>query len=307
MIKYFFIGLLIFFSNIILFAQPPFNGLGDGSKNNPYQIWTLDDLMELRDSTKHIFSVWSQNKHFRLMQDINDTLREMVCWFFEGHFYGGGHKINVAMIYNPPLSYDGGFFAQIGSGGSIDSLTLYGYGTDGVVIVGNISSSPNSTVINCTNNVDFHITYYDGGAGIVGFNLGATILNCVNNGSITGVDRIGGIVGENSGTVNNCLNNGRITATSWKANSSFSGVGGIIGTIANYHGGVSNNINIGTIKGQGQVGGIIGSIRDLKSNPVTNNSNFGVVVGEEDTGCIVGRNNGGNISNNHYDKQMCGE
>jgi len=40
---------------------------------------------------------------------------------------------------------------------------------------------------------------------------------------------------------------------------------------------------------------------------ITNNSNFGVVVGEEDTGCIVGRNNGGNISNNHYDKQMCGE
>ena len=25
-----------------------------------------------------------------------------------------------------------------------------------------------------------------------------------------------------------------------------------------------------------------------------------------DTGCIVGINNGGTVTNNHYDKQMCG-
>jgi len=62
------------------------------------------------------------------------------------------------------------------------------------------------------------------------------------------------------------------------------------------------------VKGIKSVGGIIGVIIGNAGINIFNNSNFGVVIGEEDTGCIVGRNNsGGNISNNHYDKQMCGE
>jgi len=31
------------------------------------------------------------------------------------------------------------------------------------------------------------------------------------------------------------------------------------------------------------------------------------VRGTSNVGCIVGKNNGGTLTNNHYDKQMCGE
>jgi hypothetical protein len=63
--------------------------------------------------------------------------------------------------------------------------------------------------------------------------------------------------------------------------------------------------------GNNNVGGIVGYVDRLSSgntlSTITDNSNFGVVIGEEDTGCIVGRRIGGIITNNHYDKQMCGE
>ena len=52
-----------------------------------------------------------------------------------------------------------------------------------------------------------------------------------------------------------------------------------------------------------------GTVGLLSAGTVENNFNFGVVVGDSEVGCIVGKNNGGsgNIINNHYDKQMCGE
>jgi len=353
--KFIFCFLLsMLFSSVVIFAQPPFGDYtGDGTANNPYKMYTKDHLYELRDTIWSDYvkisaggTMWHKGKYFRLMQDITDTVK-FTLFAFDGHFNGGGNKITVAITLD--LVYgDETFFCFLYSGGSIDSLTFDGY-TDGLSgIAGYVAPAhymnlhPASVVSNCTSNVTIN-TIYSTVGGIVYSNSG-TVIKCVNNGSITGVDRIGGVVGSNgmTGLIINCLNTGRITATSWTPNSIASGVGGIVGTISNgsWNGstdGVFNNVNIGGIEGVGHVGGIIGLVRGMSpATPITNNlnygfvkganrvggivgwifnagvaivnnSNFGVVVGEEDTGCIVGKNDGGAISNNHYDKQMCGE
>jgi len=206
------------------------------------------------------------------------------------------------------------------------------------------NSYPASVVSNSTSNVIINAI---GGAGGIARSNRGTVINCVNNGSIDGKNGIGGIVGsnENEGIVINCLNTGRITATNSGSNvssiignpTSSNGVGGIIGYTGNGCKSIFGNINTGTIEGQGMVGGIIGTLGgSFMATPVINNFNYGfvkginkvggivgwcsrtagivsnnfnsgVVVGGEDTGCIVGKNEGSNISNNHYDKQMCGE
>jgi len=349
-IKFVYFTLLLLISiNVKLFSQ--FGG-GTGTKNDPYLIYNKSHFQELSDSTEsdwlRIPTKWANDKHFRLTQDIDNvtrTITNLPLFTHNGGFHGGGNKITVAMHHLWSINYDDSPFAS--AYGVYDSLIVDGYiinGGAGIVYGVNAAawdnSYPASVVSNSTSNVTITSEYgYIG--GIASSNSG-TVINCVNNGSVTGVNIIGGIVGENLRQVTNCVNNGRITATNSGTNTNIleqptvaNGVGGIIGTgYAN-----SNNINLGTVEGQGMVGGIIGVTNGPPGGPTTpitnnfnygfvkgtnrvggvvgwvatggvnisNNSNFGVVVGEEDTGCIVGKNSGGNISNNHYDKQMCGE
>jgi len=333
---------LIVFFNASLFAQCPFDDcINDGlTKATAYEIWTKAHLIELNDSADSIgppyYMSWVQGKHFRLMQDIKD-INQPISGLPNAYFYGNGKTITVAMDV---IGYGGLLGAHY-----IDSLTVNGYINVQYQLQATAAGIGGAiTITHCTSNVIIHLhnATMAGGIASVCVNNG-TISNCVFNGSITGLNRLGGIVGSNDGTVINCVNNGRITATNSGSNTNLggqptsnNGVGGIVGHTTNGCQSVFGNINTGTIEGQGMVGGIVGTVRALPSAliisnlnygfvkgtnkvggivgwifnagvAISNNSNFGVVVGEEDTGCIVGKNNGGNISNNHYDKQMCGE
>ena len=327
------------FSNELLFAQPyPFgDSINDGlTKETAYQIWTKEHLMELGDSINNIEwgkINWTTDKHFRLMQNI-DNFTESIGWaIFLGYFHGGGKKITVAIVNDPTSNPYIGPSLFGASYGTIDSLIVDGFmdNINGGIVSGNAN---NGSITNCVNNAN--VSY----SGIARSNSGI-ISNCINNGSITGIDRIGGIAGDNNGQIINCINTGKITATNSTGDNIFSGVGGIVGTSANGHQDISNCINIGTVEGQGYVGGIVGLVRGMSPpappSPITNCinyglvtgtngvggiignmfnsfinitncSNFGVVRGNSNVGCIAGeRNNGGTLINNHYDKQMCGE
>jgi len=161
--------------------------------------------------------------------------------------------------------------------------------------------------------------------GIVGVNeqggAGGQIINCINNGKIIASilggsvsSGVGGIAGVryNAGSVvlSGNINNGVVEGQN--------NVGGIIGRVtgvpvASIPVFVTDNVNNGFVKGSTAVGGIIGSSGHFDAAGfynvnIFNNFNSGVVMGVSETGCIVGRNVvGGTISNNHYDKQMCGE
>ena len=324
--KIIFLSTVIIFSNIILFSQS-FGG-GDGlSKATAYEIWTKAHLEELGNLLSDIYYN-SSGKHFCLMTDIDGITQTIGYYHFNGHFHGNGKTITVNM--------ETSLFSVLGIGGSIDSLTVNGTISNGVagIVVANMSGS---TISNCINNATIigSVNYSIATGGITGSNRGI-ILNCVNNGSVSSDDWIGGIAGENQAQIISCINTGKITATnSGTVSSSNTGVGGIVGS-SQARNSILNSINIGTVSGQGVVGGIQGNFVGTPINPasitncinygfvkgpsrvggivgdvragvrITGCSNFGVVSGDSETGCIVGINNGGTLTNNHYDKQMCG-
>ena len=288
---------------------------------------------------------WHCDKHFRLMQDIDAITQTECLSLFNGYFHGSNKKITllntngypfISMLYGTvdSLIVDG-YINNGGAaivGGVATSSAVINYCTSNVTIsidingfgVGGVVGLNMGVVINCVNNG--YISVYgmiDMIGGVVGRNdAGGHIINCVNSGKITTINSgyntgltgqptsnngVGGIVGSHpnatGGSIRNNINTGSVEGQDM--------VGGIVGVIVGSGGmspptSITNNLNYGFVKGNKIVGGVASWVFSGIIN-ISNNSNFGVVVGEEDTGCIVGRNNGGILINNHYDKQMCGE
>jgi len=345
---------LFLFSNIFLFAQsfttiPGTDGL---SKATAYQIWTKEHLIELGDSinsyNSHLiyppsgYANWCAEKHFRLMTDIDNVNQSIGLRYFYGHFHGGGNKITVAIeagTYNDPYTAPATFSA-LAHNGTIDSLTVagyinsypieYGYSTTAGgagITSGIISSNYGGGVTNCISNVVINITPADEncGGGIAGGNQG-TIINCINNGDITGVNQVAGIAGANMGPIINCINTGKITAIN-----SVEGAGGIAAASTSYTSYIYNCINLGDVEGQSFVGGIagfeiisaitycinygyikgtnaVGGICGLRGynynnqGTISNCVNAGVVEGSSDVGSITGKENKKNATLRYYNK-----
>lgn len=117
---------------------------------------------------------------------------------FKGTFDGKGHTISGIYIDN-----------------NSKNQGLFGYLEDGTIQ--NLSVT------------DSYIKADDLVGSIVGYNVGGKVLNCSNNGEVTGIGNmafVGGIVGSNrrGGTVSNCSNSGTVTGTE---DGAF--VGGIVG------------------------------------------------------------------------------
>jgi ABC-type Co2+ transport system permease subunit len=126
------------------------------------------------------------------------------------------------------------------------------------------------------------------GAGISYQNNG-TISHCINNGSVSGVDRVAGIVSENTslGKVISCINTGKITATNSGINIFFTGVAGIV--VTSQFGSIFNCINLGNVEGQDYVSGIQVDAVGTALNPslITNCINAGYVKGNKYVGGIL--------------------
>jgi len=303
-----------------------------------------DSVNNATTNTRH--NNWSRYKYFVLMQDIIDTVRTMMIGgtpsnhnigCFQGNFNGQNFKIVLGIDNKDGTRYTA-LFRGISNNSIISNLTTEGYViTDNHIVAGVVANTVTggTTIINVTNNCDVSGEIQVG--GIIANGLSTLVSNCTNNGKIfssgfyaggiSGISEYtinsvnngeiiasataGGITGANGSHVINCINNGKIYSDST--------AGGIVGLDGRFGNNtiISNNINYGFVNSYYNAGGIVGLIYILSwETIVSNNSNFGVVIGEEDTGCIIGRDDSGMppffrlraiISNNHYDKQMCGE
>ena len=301
--KYFvFFLLLINFFNVLLFAQnPPFNGNGDGTVGNPFQLWTKDHLIELYDSSysdrfKGVSLYWHLYKHFRFMQDIEDVSQGIgYISFRDAHFYGNWKKLtaNTANMETALLGL---------TNSTLDSLIVDGHIKYSLASLASryaMPPLPPPIVSHCINNAtvttDSAFLAYEWhhypAAGIANSNSGI-ISHCINNGSVSGVDRIGGVAAGNNGEIISCINTGKITASNSGTNTNIvgqptpnNGVGGIAATTNNTALGILNSINIGSVEGQGFVGGIMGCIIGAS---IVNSINSGYIKGERAVGGIVG-------------------
>lgn len=258
-------------TNILISAQALDYSGGTGEPNNPYQITTAQELIDLGNTPG------DYDKNFILTADIDISgqvfSQAVIGWgtngfsgfqgtAFTGVFDGQGYCIRNLQISGRDYL---GLFGMIGIEAKISNL-----GLDAV----NVSGSGD----------------YIG--GLVGYNYG-TISNCYSNGVNTVTGRsscnVGGLVGHNAGTVSNCYSNSVSTATG----STASGVGGLVGYNS---GGISSCSSDGDSTATGSMSFDVGGLTGQNSGTIYNCYSTGTAAANNSIGGFAG-SNFGNISN----------
>ena len=220
-------------SNITLYAKWEFDvdAQGDGeSEETPYLVYNITTLWEVGRGTTINGHVWSYDKHYKQVKDIDMAGQS---WgpisTFTGSYNGNGKIIsNLECIW--PDTMQAGFISYL-------SGTIKNLGMVNANIVGN-----NTSVV----------------GGFAAHSSG-TVQGCFFTGSVIGKNTVGGITGTNSGLVENCYVNGDISTTDpGSAWVDYRFVGGVAGH--NDHGMIQNCYTLGNVSGSGFVGGIVGRL-----------------------------------------------
>ncbi len=323
----------IFFSFIIIcfvcFPARAKYGGGTGEPNDPYQIDTAQDLIDLGNEPN------DYDKSFILTADIDlsgmlfdraviapDT-NDAADWFqgasFSGCLEGRGHVIRHLQIQGQDYV---GLFGRLGDGAVITNLGLESVDVRGHWYIGGlvgfnfykgIISSSHSTG---TVSGDWYI------GGLVGFNYGIITLSYSTD-TVSGNSRVGGLVGENSGSIWSSYSNGTINGEQQR-------VGGLVGENGP-DGNILSSYSTGTVRGNEYIGGLVGiNYGNLSSSysrgtirggmwwtgglvgcnfagSISSSYSTGMVSGDYFIGGLVGiNNNGGSITTSFWDTQTSG-
>lgn len=183
----------------------------------------------------------------------------------------------------------GGFVGYVNAGATV---TIKSYTDEN----GQTKKSTNNGKISTTSSAD-----NKGVGGFVGYSYGKiTLTDCVNekNATITGKERVGGLVGyigkadsdsQKEMVISGCENKAAVTSNS---TNDVYGIGGIVGYNSGHKVAITNCINSGAITGTHETAGIIGYSDHSEISGCTNS---GAVSGFATVGGIVGKMGGGSI------------
>lgn len=183
----------------------------------------------------------------------------------------------------------GGFVGYVNAGATV---TIKSYIDEN----GQTKKSTNNGKISTTSSAD-----NKGVGGFVGYSYGKiTLTDCVNekNATITGKERVGGLVGyigkadsdsQKEMVISGCENKAAVTSNS---TNDVYGIGGIVGYNSGHKVAMTNCINSGAITGTHETAGIIGY---SDHSEISNCTNSGAVSGFATVGGIVGKMGGGSI------------
>lgn len=183
----------------------------------------------------------------------------------------------------------GGFVGYVNAGANV---TIKSYTDEN----GQTKKSTNNGKISTTSSAD-----NKGVGGFVGYSYGKiTLTDCVNekNATITGKERVGGLVGyigkadsdsQKEMVISGCENKAAVTSNS---TNDVYGIGGIVGYNSGHKVAITNCINSGAITGTHETAGIIGYSDHSEISGCTNS---GAVSGFATVGGIVGKMGGGSI------------
>ena len=188
----------------------------------------------------------------------------------------------------------------------VDSLGVTNGGATNSSNIGGIIGTNNGNMYSSYN--ESIVSGKDKVGGIIGENsTGGTVTNIVNATSVTGENvsadnvsqYVGGLVGSNSGSVTNGRNNGTITGNEY--------VGGLVGNNASENSVLTNLVNdsSASITGVKYVGGIAGSNAGTITADKNNNNliNRGSITGYQYVGGVAGLNTG-TITNTNNDVEL---
>ena len=209
---------------------------GEGTQENPFLIQSAEDMWALSELTAGK-NYGSSSLYFKLTADIDLSAEnwQPICssassgWVssansFNANFDGNGKTITFYGNYTGDV-WAKGLFSGIG--GYVHDLIIKGDITIEKGRVGSLTSMAlaNARIENITSYVNISAGNNQVG-GIIGYiaDPNVVVKNCVNYGTITGRELVGGIVGGSWQNVTyiDCVNHGNITATSIN-------VGGIAG------------------------------------------------------------------------------
>lgn len=183
----------------------------------------------------------------------------------------------------------GGFVGYVNAGATV---TIESYTDEN----GQTKKSTNNGKISTTSSAD-----NKGVGGFVGYSYGKiTLTDCVNekNATITGKERVGGLVGyigkadsdsQKEMVISGCENKAAVTSNS---TNDVYGIGGIVGYNSGHKVAITNCINSGAITGTHETAGIIGY---SDHSDISGCTNSGAVSGFATVGGIVGKMGGGSI------------
>ncbi len=254
-------------------ASATYHDVGKGTAAEPWEISTLAQLNDLaaavNGTAPYAAASDMTDKYFKLTADIGTTEKPFTTPIgnntnqFKGNFDGDGHTVTLDI--NLPDGDNVGLFGYC-LNAVISNLTTAGKVAGKTEVGGICGYAPGTAIAGCVNNATVTATEYEAGGICGNFTwFAGRIVNCINNGAITGGSIAGGICGSLSGHVvlkeytpevdeygyiENCLNTGKVTATNSMA-------GGICGD--NMEGGrLINCVNIGEVSTDTQAGAIAG-------------------------------------------------
>lgn len=246
--------------------------VGDGSKANPYQIATLENLYWIASDTAN----WKY--YYIQTADINAS--ETSSWFegqgwppignnvrhFTGGYNGKSHIIDSLFINRPGMRGVGLF----GYLGTIDSVGITHANITGGMEVGSLAGH------------------------------GAHVKGCFASGYVSGAVA-GGLVGENDGEILSCYS---ATNVHGGPNDDQSSVGGLVGAnVGNAL--ILNSYSLGEVNGGSGVGGLVGyNMYSL----IMNSYSAGKASGTTSVGGLVGINDdGSNVYNSYWNTDSSGQ
>jgi hypothetical protein len=259
-------------------------GGGTGEPNNPYQIWTAEQMNTIGTDSND----WS--KCFILMDDVNMAAYTGMQYNiignsttkFTGKFNGNNHIIRNLKYSSTTTDYVGLFGYTDGS--EIKNLNIEDVNIAGKDYVGGLIAHNMGMVSDCCSAGTVFGRSFVG--GLIGVN-NSIVENCSSSGFVKGIDHhVGGLIGDNFYKVINCYFDGFVRG--------FTIAGGLIGrNSGNDYVIVANCYSTGTVFGQSSVGGLIGSGYNININNCYSTAD---VSGEDEVGGFIGRETG-KISN----------
>ena len=269
-----------------------FDGTGDGSASNPYQISNICQLQNIAAD-----DITADGVAYTNLLDKSYILTENIDATYTSN-WDSGKGFNP--IGDDTTEFAGAFD---GANFTLSNLTINRSAEDYIGVFGyNLGTIKDITV----DSVDITGKYNVG--GFVGAN-NAKINNSNASGSIVGTERVGGLVGNNSssGTINDGSFSGSVVGESQ--------VGGLVGdnlvgTIKNSNasGSVEGTTNIGGFIGYGQFGTMKDNISDVSIVEVEGATQVGGFIGFDLLGSYSGNkwcqqsDNGGLFQTNGNDR-----
>lgn len=244
-------------------------------------IATVQDLIDF--SKQCTRDTWSQGITVELTADLDLSGSDFTpVPIFQGTFHGNGHTISGFSFEKKGSKT--GLFRTLTASAVVEDLTVEGdLAPQGSASQAGLLVGENyGTVSRCA--AQGSVSGQEDIGGLVGLNgESGCIQSCTSAAAVTGVTNVGGITGQNLGAVENSSNTGEInTQADQETPTSVGGIAGLSrGTIR----GCTNSGAVGYQHVGYNMGGIVG----LQSGEISNCSNTAPIQGRKDVGGIAGQ------------------